>query len=454
MSKDIYVLVPGILGSVLERDGKDIFGLTVSAGLRALFTGGRSILDLELDPTAADVPDDGVSATRLAADAHLIPGFWKIDGYGKVAGYLQQRLGAVPGESYFELPYDWRLDNRVAATRLRDRSAAWLAAHRARHPDAKLVLVAHSMGGLVSRYFLEVLGGWRDTRALVTFGTPYRGSLNALDTLANGISKGFGLMDLTDLVRSLPSVHQLLPIYPCVDPGDGNVQRLADTVTLIKTLDAGAVAAARAFHREIEDAVTHNGATEDYQRLHYQVHRIVGIDHPTSQSALLTASTIRMLRSHGSEDHGGDGTVPRVSASPQEATDDSDAMFAGTRHASLQNADAVLTQLRGWLTGVDLRNFRAGGPVRLSLDVGDLYPAGEPVTFTVTPSAATGAIDYTLEWLGGPVHGAPRVTGTVPTGDGPREVEVPSVPLGGYRLTLTGGAEVEPVSDLLVVAPR
>ena len=49
------------------------------------------------------------------------------------------------------------------------------------------------MGGLVSRYYLEVLGGWRDTRRLITFGTPYRGSLNAVDFAANGFSKFFGL---------------------------------------------------------------------------------------------------------------------------------------------------------------------------------------------------------------------------------------------------------------------
>ena len=59
-------------------------------------------------------------------------------------------------------------------------------------PDAKLVLVGHSMGGLVARYFLECLDGWRDTRRLVTFGTPYRGSLNALNFLVHGLQKKLG----------------------------------------------------------------------------------------------------------------------------------------------------------------------------------------------------------------------------------------------------------------------
>ena len=57
-----------------------------------------------------------------------------------------------------------------------------------RIPDYQIWEIAayvRSMGGLVSRYFLEVLEGWRDARALLTFGTPYRGSLNALDALAS-----------------------------------------------------------------------------------------------------------------------------------------------------------------------------------------------------------------------------------------------------------------------------
>ena len=50
---------------------------------------------------------------------HIFPGLWKIDGYTKVAKRLQQRLKLVPGETYFEFPYDWRRDNRVAARKLK-----------------------------------------------------------------------------------------------------------------------------------------------------------------------------------------------------------------------------------------------------------------------------------------------------------------------------------------------
>jgi triacylglycerol esterase/lipase EstA (alpha/beta hydrolase family) len=52
-----------------------------------------------------------------------------------------------------------------------------------------VVLVGHSMGGLISRYYVEVLGGRNDTHAVITFGTPFYGSLNAIDFLLNGFSK-------------------------------------------------------------------------------------------------------------------------------------------------------------------------------------------------------------------------------------------------------------------------
>jgi len=457
MADDLYVLIPGIMGSILTKDGHDVFGLTVSAGLAGLFSGGRSITDLRVDPTAppGTRPDDGVVASRIAPDAHLVPGLWKIDGYGVVGDYLVKRLRTVPGDSYVEFAYDWRLDNRVAAQDLRDRIAVWLAARRQTHPNARVVLVAHSMGGLVARYYLEVLGGWRDARALVTFGTPYRGSLNALETLSNGLTKAFGLVDLSDLVRSFPSIHQLLPIYPCVVTADGSVRRVTEVAHQIPGLNVAAVTAARAFHTEIEDAVAANALLPEYQAARYRTHCVVGIEQPTGQSATVTGSGVAIQLTFPGPDLGGDGTVPRVSASPQEVDDDSEAMFAGAKHGSLQNTDAVLTQLRGWMTGVDLSAFRGGAVTWLRLGLADACPSGEPVPVTVEPTEAVGPLSYRLELLGGPTDRAVApVTGTVSAKDGVREFELPAQEPGCYRLTVTGEDGVQPVSDLFVVAPR
>ena len=201
---------------------------TAGTAVRALVSLGRSLTDLELHDEDAD---DGVSAPLIVPDLHLIPGLWKIDGYSKLSGYLQRQFASTPGKNFFTFPYDWRRDNRVAARRLREQADRWLGEWRRESPDAKLILVCHSMGGLVARYFLECLEGWRDTRRLVTFGTPYRGSLNALNFLVHGVQKRLGPMPVPGAVPAaafVPSVYQLLPIYPCLDPGDGKLIRVSE----------------------------------------------------------------------------------------------------------------------------------------------------------------------------------------------------------------------------------
>ena len=207
---DVVIGLPGISGSVLAKDGKEIWGTSRGAIWRAVSSGGDSINALAL--TAADDPaiddlGDGVTATRLVQDVHIIPGLWKIDGYSGMTARLQSDLGLELGKNLFEFPYDWRRDNRVAARRLQRLSQAWLGSWRkdSGNDNAKLILVGHSMGGLVSRYFLEVLGGWKDARALITFGTPYRGSLNALGYLSNGFAKGIGPLsvDFSSTLRLL-----------------------------------------------------------------------------------------------------------------------------------------------------------------------------------------------------------------------------------------------------------
>lgn len=42
-----------------------------------------------------------------------------------------------------------------------------------------LTIVGHSKGGLIATYYVKKLGGWRRTRAVVTLGTPHRGTPRA-----------------------------------------------------------------------------------------------------------------------------------------------------------------------------------------------------------------------------------------------------------------------------------
>ena len=247
--------------------------------------------------------------------------------------------------------------------------------------DAKVILLAHSMGGLVSRYYLEVLEGWRDCKALFTFGTPYRGSLNAVNYLANGYKKLF--LDLTEVMRSFTSVYQLLPIYEMVKVGD-KYHRIAEVDNLPHILKQRA-ADALAFHRKIEKAANINIKNQDY-RNSYTTIPIVGVQQPTLQSAVLLDGKLsasedlpEILQSRPDLSDG-DGTVPRISAIPIELSNSFDNNFIAETHGSLQNQNQILDDLlnRLKLSQFDLGAVRASSSA-ISVSLDDLYLTSEPI---------------------------------------------------------------------------
>jgi pimeloyl-ACP methyl ester carboxylesterase len=451
---DVVVLLPGILGSALARDGKEVWAPSPGAIGRALWTLGASVRSLALstDPWEVDDLGDGVVATRVMPDVHIVPGLWGIDGYTAISRMICDRFDVVPGRTYFEFPYDWRRDNRVAARRLRRLADEALHTQRQENPAAKLVLIGHSMGGLVARYFLECLDGWRDTRMLITFGTPHRGSLNALDFLVNGFVKKIGplkVADLTALLRSLTSVYQLLPIYPCVDLG-GGYERVAEAGDRLPGVDqARASSALEDFHRTIA------GGTTAHDPAAYAIHSVVGLAQGTKQSARWDGERLTVENRYDGGDLGGDGTVPRASATPIETDDWQPAyqpMYSSDRHASLQNADPVRVQLHGILTARPLTGFRGVEPVRLEAD--ELIAAGESLVLRALPDRANLTLQASVIDL---ATGRPALEPMTMRRDGDdvHHAEVPPLPPGDYRVLVEGrgdsAALADPVHGLVCV---
>jgi hypothetical protein len=383
-------------------------------------------------------------------DLHLLPGIWKIDGYSRVAESLLANFELTEGRNFFRFPYDWRRDNRVAARKLARQANDWLAAWRSSsgNADARLILLAHSMGGLVSRYFLECLEGWKLTRALVSFGTPYRGSLNALDGLSNGMKKG--PLDLTELARQLTALYQLLPVFECYDTGDGRLVRVGEA-SGIPNVDAARAADALAFHREIEAAVESNRKLAQYQSAGYLIHPVVGVAQQTNLSARFSAGAVELLETWKGEALGGDGTVPRVSAIPLEMSDKpSNVVYAATQHGSLQNADAVIEHLTGLLSAaqIDLGAFRKP-LVQVSLEIDDVYLAGEPILVRARPSRGDAALTATL-WR--TLDGQRVSSQAMKAGAGDWQTAEFAPPGdGAYRVSVEG-EEVETAEDAFAVA--
>lgn len=398
--RDVLVVLPGITGSVLQQRGIDVWAPSAAGFGNLLRTLGGSLQGLLLGADPPDVDDlgDGVSAPRIVPTVHLVPGLWKVDGYTQLLDRLQRQFTLIRGDTqtgsvgnYYEFAYDWRRDNRVAARQLQRLVDQVLPAWRRDRAgeEARVVLIAHSMGGLVARYYLEVLEGWQNCRALVTFGTPFRGSLNALNYLVNGY-KQFGV-DLTAVMRSFTSMYQLLPIYPVVRY-NGTYHRVAELAGL-PHIDPVKAQAALAFHREIEERVSQHRQEARYREAGYQVLPYVGVGQGTLQSAAWDGTNLTVAADvlPGGMDPifgEGDGTVPRCSAIPLEMSQAFWETFVCERHAALQQHEIILRDLQGrleqmqargleWLRGAEPR--QAGLPPCLRLDLDDLYAAGEPV---------------------------------------------------------------------------
>lgn len=446
---DIVIVIPGLIGSVLSKDGKALWGTSPGALWRVVAGGALDQLELGGPDNEVDDLGDGISATALINNVEMIPGLWKQGGYSILARKLVQSMDLVRDENYFEFPYDWRRSNRVSARRLEAAVTAWLSAWRetSGNAEAKVVFVVHSMGGLVARYYIECLNGWKTTRTLISFGAPYRGSGNALGFLCNGFAWNVGPLkafDGTKAIRSFDSVYQLLPTYGFVDAGGAGLVRVSELD--LPHLDRQRAIHARDFHEEILSAQERNNSSAEYS---LTVRPIVGIEQPTFQSAKLADDTLTLLTSHEGTDNKGDATVPRISAIPFEI-DQNAAIYIANTHSALQSDDASDAQLRGILTepGIDLRKYRDSGFAgKIGLRVDDAYSSNAPVSVAATTGKHAQSIKAVVRRLD---HPADAINTALWPSEGQYRNEL-TLPAGLYRIDLEQDG-FHPVSDVFLVA--
>jgi pimeloyl-ACP methyl ester carboxylesterase len=376
---DLLVVLPGILGSELRRHGQLLWGHDGSV-LSMLSTLRRRLDSIALPGGIGDgEPNDGVVATRLIPDLHIVPGLWTANlGYGRLLEFLRSRFHLVEASpadpdrcaNFLPFPYDWRLSNRCTARRLASVIEPALKKWRAQggpFADAKVVFVCHSMGGLVARWCVEQEGGAEWTRRVVTLGTPHRGALKSLANLVNGTRLAWFGTDLTAFARRLPSMHQLLPEYACIETADGELSSLREVD--VPSLDRGMVRDAMAFH----DVLNRSGqpATE--------LVPYVGFDQPTWTTARIEGGRVEPILTIEGKEEFGDGTVPRLASTPFWMTPN-DATIRGIaeHHTALPAHQGMLDDLEFAFTARSVPYKANAGP-RLSVSVDEVVLAGDPV---------------------------------------------------------------------------
>lgn len=249
------IVIPGILGSKLIDPDTDtvVWGAFAGGSASPGTDEGARLIALPMDPgkSLAELTD------RVRSDGALdsirlkifglpveVEAYAAILGTLGVGGYKDSQLGGSGAIDYgdehytcFQFDYDWRRDNVENAHRLMEFIAekrGFVQKHLAedfggasKNYDVKFDIVAHSMGGLLTRYMLRygdadlpdegempavTWAGAEHVDRVVLIGTPNAGTVNALEQLVNGAKfSPFFAAYSPAILGTMPSLYQLLP---------------------------------------------------------------------------------------------------------------------------------------------------------------------------------------------------------------------------------------------------
>jgi pimeloyl-ACP methyl ester carboxylesterase len=221
----LFVFIPGIMGSRLTK--------TLANGNTKVIW-GQGVFNAP-DPDLAYAEGDSVKAEVM--DEYFAANT-TVNVYGEALKAIRF-MDFSKGDNVRLFAYDWRQSNAKSA---RD-FAAWLCKNRDEFKSRPLVLMAHSMGGLVLKSWLkniyesegcsgaEKFSSWVKIKKVFFFGTPHYGAPKAVmafgdqysilfDTAETAIGRWLtGRVDVAVLSRSInlygatfPSAYELLPV--------------------------------------------------------------------------------------------------------------------------------------------------------------------------------------------------------------------------------------------------
>jgi len=220
------IFIHGVLGSKL-KDMKTEQDLWPGPASR-LFLHDYADIAFDIDPDTLDPLPNHAEAYEISDSAVGKDFYGKIvRTLGDTGGYQLAKAGEKVNpkqKNYYVFHYDWRQDNTISARQL----AELVDQIRLDYdkPDLKVDIVAHSMGGLITRYFIRygkqdvldgndfdqkinMYGGER-VRRVILLGTPNLGSVKTLNLFIDGVKIGLKSIG-TETLATMPSLYQLFP---------------------------------------------------------------------------------------------------------------------------------------------------------------------------------------------------------------------------------------------------
>jgi hypothetical protein len=395
--RHLLVVIPGIGGSVLtDPADRDIWQVSGTAITRRILRPSSLRIDRQL------------AATGLTRTLTALGSLVTISGYDRAIENLRAQFDNVVLHTYRDdevnirtnvlaFPYDFRQSVERAAERLDHAIESTLRLHAPNDTRRRVIVVAHSLGGLVARYWIGPLEGWRRCAALLTLGTPHRGAPKALDWLVNGVTLGTAhYRAATDALRSWPSMYELLPQYPAVWEDTAARAIEFDVVpqrysTLQRRLDGYLATFMRmaAAGRKVHDDIR-SGWSDIPESQAPLFQALFTRGHGTPNMITLNPSGHLRIREddppwRGNVGWRGDGTVPAICALPADLNDDLNAWrLSRQRHGDMADLSCSLDVLDMFCgDSLPVRGRPTREEPALGLDHPEVITSGMQVPVTV-----------------------------------------------------------------------
>lgn len=198
-SRNPVVIIPGIAGTELFHEGDEIW-----------MNIGRMVIDVNDDfLKALEMDETGASAEQIVVGDIIRQKFPDFIIWSRLIDDLIN-TGYVENTDLFVFPYDWRHGNADTAALLAGAIDEILADTGA----SKVDIIAHSMGGLVTKEYIRTRGEDKIDQ-IIFMGTPHYGAPKSLKTLLFGDTFGVPAVlepdTIRDITMNMPAVYELLP---------------------------------------------------------------------------------------------------------------------------------------------------------------------------------------------------------------------------------------------------